>query len=203
MRNIGSGQNSRVILGLVGGLFFLAGATFWYLKQIQTDPQNVPQGRSIPTAHSNVATAVVIVDIQKDFWVPEVSASHAHFEENVAELLRQCRQLKLPLFHVRTTYDETINHWPDAFHDVHHSMKLCQSGTEGSKPLPCAKELLGESVFVKGYFDAFSNPEFAQKLIDSGTSHVVVCGLYTDVGVQSRVQSDRPDRLLCQRKVFS
>lgn len=174
MREQPGSRTGPLAVGLLVGLVLAAAGIFSLIRKNQAEPTRKSRV-TVPDSPSASETIIVVVDVQKDFWIPEVSSAHPNFEENVSTLLQRCRQLELPLVHVRTTYDSSINHWPADFHEVHHSLKLCEADSSGAQPLSCAVETGEEPVFVKGYFDSFSNREFEQ------FSEMWKCGMLSSV----------------------
>lgn len=178
---------SRVLLAGLGCLILGAGAVSVHLHNLVSDARtvHVTAPAAIEEFDPSLRSALIVIDVQNDFWIPEVASSNPHFEERLAELLAACRSLHVPIIHVRTQYDEHLDNWPTAFLATHRQSKLCLTGTNGEQALTCALEIEGEKLFSKGNFDAFSNREFSQYLENSGIQQIYVCGLYTDVCVLS------------------
>ena len=174
------------------GLFALIGGATIVVGLLTRDTESEKPDEVVPPASqpiSNSRSALIVVDVQADFWIPEIAGEFPHFEQRTAELLATCRGQKIEVVHVRTRYDKDLANWPDAFLNIHRSSQLCREDTAGEEPLSCALELEGEALFRKANLDPFTNDGFTKYLKDSGFEKLYVCGLYTDVCVLTTAMS--------------
>lgn len=151
----------------------------------------VPRPIAVATPDRIAASksVLIVVDVQKDFWIPEVSGSSPDFPANVSHVLTVCRAAGVPVLHVRTAFDPSQQNFPDKFQQTHDELRLCDPGTTGHEPLPCAVAMRNERVFEKANFDPFSLDDFRQAVAETGAENVFICGLYTDVCVLSTAMS--------------
>jgi len=125
--------------------------------------------------------ALLLIDVQHDFWTAKRRTAHPHFPENVARLLTLARGEGLEVLHVRAAFDPDPSTWMPR-HRLLGSVP-CIRGTSGAEPLSCAHELPGEPVFYKQTFTAFSNPLLEAHLRARGKRFLLVAGLVTSVCV--------------------
>jgi nicotinamidase-related amidase len=178
---------SRTASFVIAGLIVVAVSVSIHLRQNAKDLRSVRSVSQAATPHSEsmLHSALVVIDVQNDFWIPEVASSAPEFEARLRELMADCRRHGLPVIHVRTQYDENLSNWPQQFLSTHQQSQLCLEGSPGEHPLSCAREMEDEAIFVKGNFDAFSNEQFAAYLQELGIQKLYLCGLYTDVCILS------------------
>lgn len=125
--------------------------------------------------------ALVLIDVQKDFWTDGMSAELADFETKIGELLALCRSEEIDVVHIRASFQADKSDW------MHHYKALdripCIEGTPGIEVFDCAKESANEKVFDKQSFDGFQNPQLEDYLIQNDKRFVLVAGLVTSVCV--------------------
>jgi len=100
--------------------------------------------------------ALLLVDVQKDFWPEKLANLYPDFPENVSKLLSLCRDNGIDIIHLRASFKADMSDWMPRYRIRKHIP--CIEGTEGSEVLPFAKELPGEKIFTKQTFDGFHNP---------------------------------------------
>lgn len=125
--------------------------------------------------------ALLLIDVQQDFWTEARAQSFPDFPVNVARLLELCRSEGIEIVHLRALFQPDQSDWMVRY-------KLfgripCVQGTSGSETLPCALEAPGEVVLSKQTFDGFYNPQLLQHLQQSGKRFVLVAGLITSTCV--------------------
>lgn len=125
--------------------------------------------------------ALLLVDVQHDFWSTERQAAHPNFPDNVACLLASARTEGLEVLHVRASFDPDPATWM-ARHCLLGKVP-CVANTPGADPLLCARELPSEPVFYKRTFNAFSNDELKAYLRAHHRRFVLIAGLVTSVCV--------------------
>jgi ureidoacrylate peracid hydrolase len=125
--------------------------------------------------------ALLLIDVQGDFWPPEMAETAPAFVENTERLLRTCRSVGLDVVHVHASFQPDMSDWM-----VRYRLRgriPCVEGTEGAVPLPVAVPLPGETVVVKHTFDAFLGTGLDASLRAAGKRFLLVAGLVTSTCV--------------------
>jgi nicotinamidase-related amidase len=125
--------------------------------------------------------ALLLIDVQRDFWTDEMAARFPHFPANVARLLEFCRRQGIEIVHLRVRYKPDMSDWM-ARYKLRGKIP-CVEGTPGIETLPCALEKPGETVLIKRTFDGFYNPELLAHLRRKGVRFVLTAGLVTSTCV--------------------
>jgi len=125
--------------------------------------------------------ALLLIDVQKDFWTGEMDVAFPDFEENVAGLLELCRREGIDVIHLRAMFSKDKSDWMVRY--LFRESIPCVAGTAGARHFDCAAENGGEPVIVKQTFDGFLNPELPGMLDAAGKRYVLVAGLVTSVCV--------------------
>jgi nicotinamidase-related amidase len=125
--------------------------------------------------------ALLLIDVQHDFWVAGMDEKFPRFKDNVARLLTTCRSEQLDVLHIRARFKADGSDWM-ARYKLLGSLP-CIEGTPGVEVMPCARDLPGEPVLYKQAYDSFHNPEVQQWLQRNGKRYVLVAGLVTAVCV--------------------
>ena len=125
--------------------------------------------------------ALLLIDLQKDFWSEQVAQSFFHFPTNITQLLTFCRSEGLEIVHLRASFKSDMSDWMPVY-------KLrgripCVQGTTGVETLPFALENPGEMIIIKQTFDGFHNPDLLRYLQQKGKRFVLTAGLVTSVCV--------------------
>jgi nicotinamidase-related amidase len=131
----------------------------------------VPAGRS----------ALVLVDLQHDFWPDDVAATSPQLPSSVSALLARARAAQMLVVHVRARFQADGSDWM-------HRYRLrgwipCIEGTPGVETLPFAGEVPGEPVVVKHSFDGFLGTDLHQVLTSRGVTTLYIAGLVTSTCV--------------------
>lgn len=125
--------------------------------------------------------ALLLIDVQRDFWSEECARHFPDFPANVERLLALCRAEGIEVIHLRALFDPDRTDWM-----VLHKLRgfiPCVAGTPGSETLPCAREQPGETVLIKHTFDGFQDPALAERLRAAGKRYVLTAGLITSTCV--------------------
>ena len=125
--------------------------------------------------------ALLLIDVQEDFWPPEIAAAFPEFPANVERLLVSCRAEGLEVIHLRALFRPDQADWM-----VRYKLRdwiPCISGTPGVALLPCATAQPGEKILYKQTFDGFLNPELDAYLQSQGKRFILVAGLVTSICV--------------------
>jgi len=125
--------------------------------------------------------ALLLIDVQNDFWSEQVAESFPHFPTGIARLLALCRAEGIEIVHLRASFRPDMSDWMPKY-------KLrgripCVQGTEGAETLPFALEGPGETVITKQTFDGFHHPELLRYLRQKQKRFVLTAGLVTSVCV--------------------
>jgi nicotinamidase-related amidase len=125
--------------------------------------------------------ALLLIDVQGDFWSKRMAQSFPDFPAHIARLLAFCRSEGLEIIHLRAIFQPDRSDWMPTY-------KLrgripCVQGTAGAETLPFALDEPGEAVITKQTFDGFHNPELLRHLQQGGKRFVLTAGLVTSVCV--------------------
>ena len=125
--------------------------------------------------------ALLLIDVQRDFWPEQVAQAFPQFEENVACLLTFCRTTGIEVIHLRAAFAPDQSDWMAKY-------KLfgrvpCIRKTPGVAILPCAAALPGEVVLEKQSFDGFQMPALLPLLRARGKRFLLTAGIRTSVCV--------------------
>ena len=127
------------------------------------------------------AFALLLIDVQSDFWAEPVAAAFPDFPRNVAHLLACCRREGIGIVHLRAGFAPDGSDWM-----VNARLRgrvSCLVGTPGAGTLPYAREQPGEAVIVKHSWDGFQTPELSASLRQNGKRFLLIAGLVTSVCV--------------------
>src|SRR5437762_3255618 len=125
--------------------------------------------------------ALLLIDVQRDFWPEAIAERFPAFPGNVDHLLTFCRTEGLKIVHLRARFRPDMSDWMAAY--TLRGRTPCVEGTAGVETLPCALEHPGEAVVVKQTFDGFHAAELATHLRRTGKRFVLTAGLVTSVCV--------------------
>jgi len=122
--------------------------------------------------------ALLLVDLQYDFIEREgLLPSARELIENVARILRVCRQSGVPVIHSRTVVSadgtDRMPHW------VRNDIWACVEGSRGCSSPPEIQPLANEPVCPKQYFSAFGSPALGKELKRRGIDTLFLAGIYT------------------------
>ena len=125
--------------------------------------------------------ALLLIDVQDDFWPETLVQDFPHFPANVARLLTLCRAENIEIIHLRANFQPDKSDWMPRY-------KLrgripCVQGTAGVEALPFALDKPGETVIFKQSFDGFHNPELLRHLRQRRRRFILTAGLVTSVCV--------------------
>jgi nicotinamidase-related amidase len=130
---------------------------------------------------SNLPFALLLVDVQKDFWPEKLATLYPDFPDNVSNLLSLCRDNGIDIIHLRALFKEDMSDWMPRYRI--RKRIPCVEGTEGCEVLPFANELPGEKIFTKHTFDGFHNPSLISYLQDHKKKFLLIAGLVTSTCV--------------------
>jgi nicotinamidase-related amidase len=121
--------------------------------------------------------ALLLVDVQKDFWTEEMAGAFPGFEKRVAELLGLCRREEIDVVHLRASFRDDKADWMVRYHFLDRIP--CVEGTPGVELLNCAAEQPGEMVITKNTFDGFQKPQLQEYLEKNNKRFLLIAGLVT------------------------
>jgi len=125
--------------------------------------------------------ALLLVDVQNDFWPREFSEQFPQFPENTAQLLKFCRAEGIEVIHIRAVFKQDMSDWM-----VRYRLRKripCVEGSVGVEVMPFAQALPGEKVIIKHSFDGFQAPELLPYLRQTQKRFLLVAGLITSTCV--------------------
>lgn len=125
--------------------------------------------------------ALLLIDVQQDFWSEETASAHPKFESRVASLLALSREQGLDVVHLRAKFKEDRSDWMQRYRLLDRIP--CINGTPGAEVLPSAQEAAGETVIYKQSFDGFENAQLDTYLKQRGKRFLLIAGLVTSVCV--------------------
>lgn len=128
-------------------------------------------------------SALLLIDLQQDFLASELQTSASLLIARAAELLRACRERKIPVIHVWTTVERGK---PNAFPHWQTSNRWkCVAGTPGHKTPEPLHPLAGESIVHKTGFNPFAGGELDKILNSAGCDSVILCGVHLHACVRT------------------
>jgi nicotinamidase-related amidase len=125
--------------------------------------------------------ALVLVDLQNDFWSEAVAATAPELPDRVAALLAYARAEGLAVVHVRARFRPDGRDWMARYRL--RNWIPCIDGTPGVATLPFAAELPGEPVVTKQSFDGFLGTDLDEVLAGRGIRGLLIAGLVTSTCV--------------------
>lgn len=125
--------------------------------------------------------ALLLIDVQQDFWTETLAKSFPNFPENISNLLGFCRAENIEVIHIRVSYKPDMSDWMAKYKLLGRTP--CVQGTPGIETLPFALDKPGEVVMIKQTFDGFQNPQLLQHLRKNGKRFVLTAGLITSTCV--------------------
>ena len=128
--------------------------------------------------------ALVLVDIQRDFWRPlKDHPEFASFPGNVETLLSEARSRGLTVVHVNSAFDPDRGNWMLFYRPEGRGEIPCIAGTEGTRFEGFAAPMPGEKVVEKEAFDGFVGTDLANYLESLDIKAALISGLETSVCV--------------------
>ncbi len=125
--------------------------------------------------------ALLLIDVQRDFWSERAAHLHPDFPATIAALLTLCRHQGIEVIHLRASFSADRSDWMPKY--LLRGRTPCVQGTAGIEPLPFASENVGETVMLKHTFDGFQNGELEHYLHQRGKRFVLTAGLLTSTCV--------------------
>ena len=128
--------------------------------------------------------ALVLVDIQRDFWGPlKEHPEFSSFPGNVETLLSEARTRGLTVVHVHSAFDPDRSNWMLFYRPEGRGEIPCIAGTEGTRFEGFAAPMPGEKMVEKETFDGFVGTDLEEYLKRRGVKAALISGLETSVCV--------------------
>jgi nicotinamidase-related amidase len=125
--------------------------------------------------------ALLLIDVQNDFWPEHIEKAFPDFKDNVASLLKLCRQEGIEVIHLRARFSPDKSDWMPIY-KLGRRMP-CVDGTPGVDLLAEAKKLPGELLIEKQCFDSFLTDELEPHLQRYDRRFLFTAGLVTSICV--------------------
>jgi nicotinamidase-related amidase len=128
--------------------------------------------------------ALLLVDVQRDFWQPLQDAPHVQsFPTNIRTLLATARASHLTIVHTQVVFKADGSDWM-LFYGPHGRGQIpCIAGSGGERIEDFAAPRDDEPFIRKQTFDGFVNSELEDLLRARGIKAVLIAGLETSVCV--------------------
>jgi len=125
--------------------------------------------------------ALVLVDMQRDFWSAATEATAPELPDRVTALLAFARAEGLTVVHVRARFRPDGGDWMARYRL--RNWIPCIDGTPGVETLPFAVDRPGEPVVIKHSFDGFLGTDLHDVLAERGIRGLLIAGLVTSTCV--------------------
>lgn len=152
----------------------------------------------IPFTFAPERTALVVVDMQRDFFSgPDEDQGDDPMREiipRVARLIAVARSLGCQLVHTREGYAPDLSDVSDYRKSLEYVGRKGPTGhflirgEWGHDFLDEVRPLPGETIIDKPGFSAFYRSTLAERLQDTGVTHLILCGVTTQCCVQSTLR---------------
>lgn len=128
--------------------------------------------------------ALILVDIQQDFWQPFQALPHlAQFPDRVAQLLQAARGRNLTIIHTQAWFQPDRSDWMLFYRPAGRGNVPCLADTAGAQFTDFAMPQPGEIVVRKQGFDGFAATSLEQILHERDIQTVLIAGLETSICV--------------------
>ena len=147
--------------------------------KIQSARTPIYDMRSSETGEKQLKPALLIVDMQNDFVLPDAPAVIAGAYATVPrirEILGYFRQANLPVFHIIRSYFSDGSNIEITRRNAFLSRPYAVPGTRGAEIIDGLTPVEGEIVITKPRFSGFFGTNLEKRLKGLGISQVVICG---------------------------
>jgi nicotinamidase-related amidase len=128
--------------------------------------------------------ALLLVDVQRDFWEPlEIHSEFSDFPVKIGKLLEYARKKQVKVIHVRSVFKKDRSDWMLFYRPEGRGTIPCIEGTEGAEFTTFAEPNPGETIITKRTFDAFKNTDLQNVIKENKLDAVLIAGLETSVCV--------------------
>jgi nicotinamidase-related amidase len=125
--------------------------------------------------------AVLLVDIQRDFWEPLESTGFNNFPSNITKLIDYARKKKHMMIHIRSIFKKNRSDWMLFYRPEGRGSIPCIEGSKGVEFPEFAKPNKDEIILTKQRFDAFNNTILLEILQKNEIDTLLIAGLETSV----------------------
>jgi acyl-CoA reductase-like NAD-dependent aldehyde dehydrogenase/nicotinamidase-related amidase len=128
--------------------------------------------------------ALLLIDLQRDFLASaNLQPAAPALISRAAELLRGCRDRRIPIVHIWTTVtrenDQRLPHWKET------NRWMCVAGTPGHETPEPLRPLPDEAIIHKTGFNAYASGELEKTLRALGCDSVLLAGLHQHACVRT------------------
>ena len=139
--------------------------------------------------------ALIVVDVQKDFAKPDYAFGESveHLDQMIKQtekfLDRYRKSGRSPIF-IRTVHDDNTDSptWLTKYNSEEFD-RPCIKNSEGTEFISELNVQEDDVVVTKHRYDAFHNTNLEQYLTANNISEIIVCGIATNICVESTVRS--------------
>ena len=129
-------------------------------------------------------TVILLIDVQPEWWTPDVARRFPKFPEHIQSLCHTCRSRGLRLIHIRAKYDHSENgyphnRWLNQFIELNPEKPTRMKGQATS----FARARRGEMVIYKPAFDSLSGTSLEKTLKKLHVRTIYIAGMLTSVCV--------------------
>jgi len=129
-------------------------------------------------------TALILIDIQNDFWGPLQSLPHlVEFPSSVAQLLQAARAKNLAIIHTQAWFKPDRSDWMLFYRSEGRGNVPCIANTAGAQFTDFAMPMPGEHVIQKQAFDGFVHSDLERILCKHNIQAALIAGLETSICV--------------------
>jgi nicotinamidase-related amidase len=128
--------------------------------------------------------ALLLVDVQRDFWGPLAREPRfCSFPANIRSLLATARAHRLNVVHTHAVFQPDASDWMLFYRSHGRGAIPCIAGSAGAAVEDFASPQEGEPVIRKQAFDGFVNTDLERVLRERDIQAILVAGLVTSVCV--------------------
>ena len=128
--------------------------------------------------------ALILIDIQKDFWRPYEAHPHfTSFPSNIRSLLTAARERRITVIHTQAYFKQDRGDWMLFYRPQGRGNVPCIEGTEGAEFEKFSEPTANEHIVRKQTFDGFVDTNLAHILKEKEIKVALIGGLETSVCV--------------------
>ena len=128
--------------------------------------------------------ALILVDVQRDFWQPFQTLPHlAAFPSKLAKLLQVARTKNLTIIHTQAWFNPDRSDWMLFYRPGGRGKVPCIAETVGAEFTEFATPQPGEIIIQKQTFDGFAHTDLERILRERDIQAAFIAGLETSVCV--------------------
>jgi ureidoacrylate peracid hydrolase len=128
--------------------------------------------------------ALILVDVQRDFWQPFQALPHlATYPAKVATLLQVARSKNLTVIHTQAWFNPDRSDWMLFYRPQGRGNVPCIADTAGAQFTEFAMPQAGEIIIRKQTFDGFAHTDLERVLREHDIQATLVAGLETSICV--------------------